>query len=219
MIILYGSNGSPFVSRVRMQVYAKEIPMEVRPAVVGTPEFQRMNPLGKMPVLEHDGLIVPESAIICEYLEEAFPLPSLLGGSIQDRMRARLVARTVDLYCGAVGELLRAAADPSHKIDVEAKRAEMNKGLDALEAFLAEDGYAVGSTLSLADCTLVPWLFYANMLTKSGDDALTRRPKLFRYIAFITEKDLTKRIWGEMDEAFRAFMTRWKAEQASAKAG
>jgi glutathione S-transferase len=219
MIILYGSNGSPFVSRVRMQVYAKEIPMEVRPAVVGTPEFQRMNPLGKMPVLEHDGLIVPESAIICEYLEEAFPLPSLLGGSIQDRMRARLVARTVDLYCGAVGELLRAAADPGHKVDVEAKRAEMNKGLDALSAFLAEDGYAVGSTLSLADCTLVPWLFYANMLTKSGDDALTRRPKLARYVAFITEKDLTKRIWGEMDEAFRAFMARWKAEQASAKAG
>jgi glutathione S-transferase len=219
MVILYGSNGSPFVSRVRMQAYAKELPVELRPAVLGTPEFQRMNPLGKMPVLDHDGLIVPESAVICEYLEEAFPTPSLLGGTIQDRMRARLVARTVDIYCGAVGELLRAAADPNHKIDVEAKRAEMNKGLGALEAFLAEDGYAVGGKLSLADCTLVPWLFYANMLTKSGDDALTRRPKLARYIAFIAEQDLTKRIWGEMDESFRAFMTRWKAEQANAKAG
>jgi len=219
MIILYGSNGSPFVSRVRMQVYAKELPVEIRPAVLGTPAFQRMNPLGKMPVLEHDGLIVPESTVICEYLEEAFPTPPLLGGTIQDRMRARLVTRTVDLYCSAVGEVLRAAADPSYKIDVEAKRAEMNKGLDALEVFLAEDGYAVGAKLSLADCTLVPWLFYANMLTKSGDDALTRRPKLSRYIAFIAEQELTKRVWGEMDEAFRAFMARWRAEQANAKAG
>ena len=116
-------------------------------------------------------------------------------------------------------ELLRAAADPTFKIDVEAKQAEMNKGLDALETFLSGEGYAVGGKLSLADCTLVPWLFYANMRTKSGDDALTRRPKLARYIAFISEQELTKRVWGEMDEAFRAFMARFKAEQAGAKAG
>jgi len=219
MIILYGSSGSPFVSRVRMQAYAKDLPLELRPAALGTPEFQRLNPLGKMPVLEHDGVIVPESAVIAEYLEDEFPQPSLLGGSPQERMRARLVARTVDLYCGSVLELLRAAADPTFKIDVEAKQAEMNKGLDALETFLSGEGYAVGGKLSLADCTLVPWLFYANMRTKSGDDALTRRPKLARYIAFISEQELTKRVWGEMDEAFRAFMGRFKAEQAGAKAG
>ena len=218
MIILHGSNGSPFVSRVRMQGYAKELPIELRPAVLGTPEFQRMNPLGKMPVLEHDGLIVPESAVIAEYLEDEFPTPSLRGVASQDRMRVRLVTRTVDLYCGGVFDLLRAASDPGHKIDAEAKRAELNKGLDALETFLADEGYAVGGKLSLADCTLVTWLFYGKMLTQRGDDALTRHPKLARYIAFISEQDLAKRVWGEMDEAFRAFMARWKAEQASAKA-
>jgi glutathione S-transferase len=201
-----------------MQAYAKELAIELRPAALGTPEFRRMNPLGKMPVLEHGGLFVPESAVICEYLEDAFPTPSLLGDTIADRMRARLVTRTIELYCGGAGDLLRASADPNHKIDVEAKRAELNKGLDALEAFLAEDGYAVAGKLSLADCTLVPWLFYGNMLTQGGDDTLTRRPKLSRYIAFIAEQDLTTRIWDEMDVAFRAFMSRWRAEQASAKA-
>lgn len=219
MIILYGSNGSPFVSRVRMQVYAKEIPAEIRPAALGTPEFQRMNPIGKMPVLEHDGFMVPESAIILEYIEEAFPNPPLMGDTIKDRARTRLIVRALDLYCGGAGEILRAKADPSHKIDVDAKRAELNKGLDAIEAFLDDDSYAVGGKLSLADCALVPWLFYGNMLTASGDDTLTRRPKLARYIAFIGDKDLTKRIWSEMDEAFRAFMARWKAELAGAKAG
>ena len=214
MIILFGTNGSPYVSRVRMQAYAKGLPIELRPAALGTPDFQRMNPLNKMPVLEHDGLIVPESAVILEYLEEAFPTPSLLGATIAERMRVRLVARTVDVYCNGAGELLRAAADPGHKIDVEAKRAELNRGLHALDTFLAEDGHAVGGELSLADCTLVPWLFYANMLTRSGDDALTRHPRLTRYIAFIGEQPLTQRIWGEMDEAFRAFMARWKAQQA-----
>lgn len=215
MLTLFGSNGSPYVSRVRMQAYAKGLPLELRPAALGTPDFRRMNPLDKMPVLDHDGLIVPESSVILEYLEEAFPTPSLLGATIEERMRVRLITRTLDNYCGGAGELLRAAADPSHKIDAEAKRAELNKGLHALDSFLAEHGHAVGGKLSLADCVLVPWLFYGNMLTRSGDDALTRHPRLARYITFIGEQALARRIWDEMDEAFRAFMARWKAQQAS----
>jgi glutathione S-transferase len=220
MIILYGTNGSPYVSRVRMLAYAKELPIEIRPAALGTPEYQQMNPLNKMPVLEHDGFFVPESAVICEYLEEAFPSPSLMGATIQERARVRLVTRTVDLYCAGIFDLLRAAADPSYKVDMTSKRADMSRGLDALETFLAEEGgFAVGGKLSLADCALVPWLFYGNMLSASGDDALTRRPKIARYNKEMADVDLAKRIWGEMDEAFRAFITRWKAEQAGAKAG
>lgn len=219
MIILHGSSGSPFVSRIRMQGYAKELPMELRLVAPGSPELHRLNPMGKVPVLEHDGLIIPESSVIAEYLEEAFPTPSLMGSSIQDRMRVRLVTRTVDLYCTGLGELLRASRDPSYKIDVDAKRAEVNRGLDALETFLSGETYAVGNKLTLADCTLVSWLFYGNMATQAGDDVLTRRPKLSRYISFIGEQELTKRIWGEMDEAFRAFMARWQAAQASAQQG
>lgn len=216
MIVLYGSNGSAFVARVRMQAYAKELPLEIRPAALGTPEFLRLNPLGKMPVLDHDGFIVPESQIICEYLEEVHPKPSLLGGTIQDRTRVRLIARTIDLHCDGVLSLLRAASDPSYKIDAGAERARLRKGLDAIESFLAEDGYAVAGELSLADCALVPWLFYANMLTKGGDDSLTRCRKLSRYAAFVADQALPRRIWGEMDEAFRAFMARWAAEKAAA---
>ena len=217
MIILYGSNGSPFVSRVRMQAYAKDLPMELRLAAIGTPEYLRMNPIGKMPVLEHDGLFVPESAVISEYLEDVFPTPCLRGETIQERMRVRLIMRTVDLYCTGLLELLRAGADPSYKIDMTAKHADLNKGLDALEAFLPDDGYAVGGKLSIADCVLVSWLFYGNMMTQRGDDTLTRRPKLSRYAAFIGEHPVAKRVWGEMDESFRAFRARWKAAQESAK--
>src|SRR5262245_10094170 len=216
MLILHGSNGSPFVSRVRTQLYAKELPFELVPAAPATPEFQRLNPLGKMPLLEHDGLLVQESLVILEYIEDAFPTPSLLGQSPEERMRVRRVVRTVDVYCGSVLEILRAAADPTHKIDLEAKRAEMNRGLGGLEAFLAGESFAAADRLSLADCTLIPWLYYANKLTDSGDDTLTRREKLSRYIAFIAKQPVTQRVWGEMDESFRAFMARWKAQQAAA---
>ncbi|XYH94489.1 glutathione S-transferase family protein [Sorangium sp. So ce1128] len=219
MIILHGSAGSPFFSRVRMQALAKGLNIELRRVAPGSPELRRMNPLGKVPVLEHDGFILPESLVICEYLEDAFPTPSLLGDTPKARARVRLVVRTVDLYCGGVMPLLRAATDPNYKVDAAAERAGLDKGLDALEIFLAGDGFAVSEALSLADCTLVPWLFYATMLTRQGDDALTRRPKLARYVEFIGAQELTRTIWGEMDEAYRAFMTRWKAGQVAANNG
>jgi glutathione S-transferase len=215
MLALYGSDGSPFVARVRMQLYAKNLTVELRPALIGTPEFQRLNPIGKMPVLDHDGWVLPESQVICEYVEEAFPVPSLLGGAPRDRARIRLVARVVDLYCGSLLPILRAAADPSFKVDVAEKRAELERGLAALETYLGDDGFAVGSELTLADCFLAPWLFYGAMLTQRGDDTLARRAKLARYTAFIATQAVVQRVWGEMDVAFRAFMTRWQQEQAA----
>jgi glutathione S-transferase len=218
MLVLHGSGGSPYVTRVVMQAAAKKLDLELRPANLADPEFRRMNPIGKMPVLEHDGFVLPESYVICEYLEDVFPTPSLRGDSAQDRARVRLVARTVDLYCGSLFPILRAGADPSFTIDEGTERASLDKGLDALDAFLSGDGWAVGGKLTLADCAVATWLYYGKKLTERGDDALTKRPKLARYIAFVSDQPLVQKVQADMDEAFRAFIARWQAEQAAMNA-
>lgn len=218
MIVLHGSGGSPYVTRVVMQAAAKKLDLELRPANVADPEFRRMNPIGKMPVLEHDGFVLPESYVICEYLEDVFPAPSLRGGSAQDQARVRLIARVVDLYCAGIFPILRAAADPTFTIDEASERATLDKGLDALDTFLAGDGWAVGGAMSLADCALATWLYYGNKLTARGDDALTKRPKLARYDAFVSDQPLVQKIQADMDEVFRAFIARWQAEQAAMNA-
>jgi len=56
MMVLQGSGGSPYVTRVLIQAAAKNLDLELRPANLADPECRRMNPIGKMPVLEHDGL-------------------------------------------------------------------------------------------------------------------------------------------------------------------
>jgi glutathione S-transferase len=218
MMVLHGSAGSPYVTRVVMQAAAKNLDLELRPANMSDPEFRRMNPIGKMPVLEHDGFVLPESFVICEYLEDVSPTPSLRGESAQDRAGVRLVARVVDLYCAGIFPILRAAADPTFTIDEASERATLDKGLDALEMFLSGDGWAIGRAMSLADCALATWLYYGNKLTRRGDDALTRRPKLARYVAFVSDQPLVQKVQADMDEAFRAFMARWKAEQAAMNA-
>ena len=201
-----------------MQALAKNLDVEVRAAALASPEFRRMNPIGKMPVLEHDGFVVPESQVICEYIEDVFATPSLRGGSAQERARVRLVARTVDLYCAGIFLILRAAADPTFKFDEAAERATLDRGLDGLDTFLSGDGWAVGGTVSLADCALATWLYYGNKLTRRGDDALTKRANIARYAEFVAEQPLVQRVHAEMDEAFRAFLQRWKAEQAAMNA-
>jgi len=61
------------------------------------PEYLKLNPLGVVPTLMHDGRPVIESSIICEYLEDSYPEPALRPLSIYDRARMRYWMKHVDI--------------------------------------------------------------------------------------------------------------------------
>jgi hypothetical protein len=58
-----------------------------------------MNPAGKVPVLD-DGFMLPESAVIMEYLDERWPEPALLPAGSEERARARLAVFLFDDLLG-----------------------------------------------------------------------------------------------------------------------
>lgn len=61
-------------------------------------DFLALNPMGQTPALRlDDGTMLAESIAIVEYLDEAFPGPSLLGESAEQRARSRMWVRRVDL--------------------------------------------------------------------------------------------------------------------------
>ncbi len=63
-----------------------------------TAEFLRLNPLGKLPVLElDDGTILTESIAICRYIEETHPEPNLFGATSIERARIEMWNRRVEL--------------------------------------------------------------------------------------------------------------------------
>ena len=92
MLTLYDAARCPYCARVRIALAEKgieyetvEIDLRDRPAWL-----YEKNPLGKVPVIEEDTFVLPESAVIMEYLEERYPEPALLPADPAARALARL---------------------------------------------------------------------------------------------------------------------------------
>jgi len=58
--------------------------------------FLKLNPKGVVPVLVHDGFVLTESTVICEYLEDAFPGVPVYPGTAKGRAQVRLWTKAVD---------------------------------------------------------------------------------------------------------------------------
>lgn len=102
---LYQTYRPPFPTRVRLMLYAKGIDTEiVTPHGFhgdATPrgEYEEINPIGRVPSLVlDDGTVLPESEVICEYLEDAYPDPPLHPADPTTRARMRLLSRISDFY-------------------------------------------------------------------------------------------------------------------------
>jgi len=158
---LIGFPPSPYTARVMLFARLKGLDLvrESPPGGLHSPEFKAINPIGKIPVLQtDDGQLLPESSVICEYLEDVHPAVPGLPGSAPDKARARLIARVYDLYAAAHSTTLMrqigvADADPKAR---EAALAGLAAGLGHVERLMADAAYAAGARPSLADCALLP---------------------------------------------------------------
>jgi glutathione S-transferase len=162
---LYNSDLSPFATRVRILAHAKNVKLEyLRPpgGALKTPEYLAINPLGKVPCLVTDDATIPESEVICEFLEDTFPTPTLRPVDPEMRAKVRLLSRMADLYIMPQLNRLFPQLNPKtcDTAAVEAAYDDLGKALGQIELFLEGPDYAAGGRLSLADCTLMPILFF-----------------------------------------------------------
>jgi len=153
---LYTAERCPYAARVRIVLAEKgldydpvEIDLADRPAWL-----LEKNPLGKVPVYEEEGgLVLPESQVIAEYLEERYPEPALWAADPAERALGRLwLERFEDRLGRAYYGVLRGT---------EGSRAELEQKLAALDAALVAQPYLSGREYGLADIGYVPWLLRA----------------------------------------------------------
>lgn len=212
---LYNMNLSNFATKSRIAIYDKGLNIEIAPVPGGdlkSSEYLRINPLGKVPALDADGMIIVESEVINEYLEDKFPSPPLLPKSPEGRARVREFTRFHDLYLEPPLRALFGQLNPKSRDEkvVNERLTEFNQRLDQLEAMLASGGFASGPDFTLADCALAPTMFFAtNMLPGFGaKPPLEGRPKLATWWTHVQTRPSVKKALEEMAEALAAMMKR-----------
>jgi glutathione S-transferase len=173
MIKLYDFPLSPYCQKVRLVLAEKDLSYEkifvdLTKNEQRAPEFLRLNPYGKVPVLVDDDEVIYDSTVINEYLEDEYPHPPLMPEQSGPRARVRMLEDFADNSFTAQGGLLTAELrKPAEQVDqdrVQRYRADLVRVLEFLERHLDGKEYMSGS-FSLADLAFVPRLL---MLPKLG---------------------------------------------------
>jgi glutathione S-transferase len=207
MMKLYSADLSPYAARVRMQIYAKgitDIVFEL-PEHWGMPQFRERFPIGRIPVLDIDGDMIPESEVIAQDLEAIYPEPSLLGITPRDCAHIRILARLGDVYiinntlllARQTGALSRRTPTAARSDSVSDRLAgEVVRNLKALDKFIGTDGFACCGRITLADCALVPGLLLVeNVLPAVGfETPIPAIANVAAYWAAIQENEYAARV-------------------------
>lgn len=164
MIKLYDFKSSPNCQRVKIVLAEKKLPYEIVPIDLRaqqqkTPDYLKLNPYGKVPVLTDGDTVLYESCIINEYLDEKYPDPPLLPREPAARAKARILidygmAHFDAPYQKLRMELLKDPKEQSSQV-IDTAKTDLKKLLQRFESELGEKSYLAGD-FSLVDADLLP---------------------------------------------------------------
>ena len=181
MLKLYDYPDCPFCQKVRVVLTEKDLEYEklfvdLRRSEQKTPEFLRLNPYGKVPVLVDDDEVIYDSTVINEYLEDEYPLPRLMPEDSQGRSRVRLLEDYCDnSFIPPTTLLLAQLRKPEGERDVarvEQARDELRRCLFHLRDKLEGNEFLVGKEFTLADASFAPRMIVLGRLGFEFEPAL-----------------------------------------------
>lgn len=203
-MIVHGVPLSPFVMKVVVALEEKGLAYSIEPPA---PE---LHPLGKMPVLRDGDVVVPDSSVICAYLDRKHPTPALLPDSPAELARALFLeeygdARMAEGWGEVVFEriikpqMLGQATDETRLAELQAPVRERWMGsptsfgghpipsvLDFLESQIPADRDTLLPRFGLADIAIVAHMGWLEAGGLAVDAA--RWPRVARYVAAIRRR-------------------------------
>jgi glutathione S-transferase len=173
---LYGAIASPYVTRVVMFARLKGVDLELLDVPGGprSDDYRAISPIGKIPALVVDGVTIPESEVICEYLEDVHPEPSGLPADPMGRAISRSVSRIVDLYLAPKVSNMVRQVNPEKRDQaiVDENLAGIQQAFSFLEHYMGEGPFVAGSQPTLGDCAAAPYMMLTRKLVFSNFDAI-----------------------------------------------
>jgi len=191
MMVLYSGTTCPFSQRCRLVLFEKGMDFEVRDVdLFNKPEdISVMNPYGQVPILVERDLILYESNIINEYIDERFPHPQLMPADPLMRARARLMLfnfeKELFIHVHALENDKAKATDKS----LEKARAEIRDRLTELAPLFLKNKYMLGDEFSMLDVAIAPLLWrldhYGIELSKTAAPLMKYAERIFSRPAYI----------------------------------
>ncbi|HYL59921.1 MAG TPA: glutathione S-transferase family protein [Candidatus Acidoferrales bacterium] len=211
MIKLYEHPFSPYVQKVKIALYEKNVPFEVEipNAFSGAPtDFANTNPRLEVPALVDDGFAIFDSTIILDYIEEKWPAPAMLPASPRERARVRMIEDVCDTYYEAINWGLmeirawkRVTGDLAKQIERRAA-AQTSAVHSWLERELGSASYFNGASFGYGDLSVYPHV-NGSVVSEHGPKAGS---KLAAWLARAEERpsvrktiEATRQFAGSMD--------------------
>jgi RNA polymerase-associated protein len=193
MMVLYSGTTCPFSHRCRFVLFEKGMDFEIRDVdLYNKPEdIAVMNPYGQVPILVERDLILYESNIINEYIDERFPHPQLMPGDPVDRARVRLFLLNFEKELFTHVSVLEASSRSGKSADkgVEKARAHIRDRLTQMAPVFLKNKFILGENFSMLDVALAPLLWrldhYGIELSKNAAPLLKYAERIFSRPAYI----------------------------------
>lgn len=197
VIEIHGRLACPFAWRARLAAAEKGVAFDWVPFDAEPPDARaERNPARRSPLLIHGDVQLTESAVIAQYIDEAFPGPALMPAQPAPRARARI----------DIAELAKLEADTRPgTVPTPEVRTRINQGYELLDKKLADGrAWLGGETPNLAD--LLIWPFLAGIGLRLG---LTIPAELARASAY----------WQRVVErpSYRSTRPQWLVEATGAR--
>ncbi|HTT10391.1 MAG TPA: glutathione S-transferase N-terminal domain-containing protein [Burkholderiaceae bacterium] len=188
MMVLYSGTTCPFSQRCRFVLFEKGMDFEIKDVdLFNKPEdINVMNPYGQVPILVERDLVLYESNIINEYIDERFPHPQLMPADPVMRARARLFLfnfeRELFVHVQTIENSNKQPAIDKAKIVIRDR-------LTQLAPILLKNKYMLGDDFSMLDVAIAPLLWrldhYGIDLPKSAAPLMKYAERIFSRPAYI----------------------------------
>ena len=187
MMQLYSGTTCPFSHRCRFVLYEKGMDFQVIDVdMYNKPEdIAVMNPYNRLPVLVERDLILYESNIINEYIDERFPHPQLMPADPVMRARARLFLHRFEKELFSHIDTL----EGNNQKQLDKARGLVRDSLLQIAPVFTKHKYMLGDEFSMLDVAISPLLwrldYYGITLPKSAAPLAKYAERLFSRPAFI----------------------------------
>ena len=191
MMVLYSGTTCPYSHRCRFVLFEKGMDFEIRDVdLYSKPkDINVMNPYGQVPILVERDLILYESNIINEYIDERFPHPQLMPADPLMRARARLMLFNFEKELFVHVHVLESERAKSNDKAHDKARAEIRDRLTTLAPLFLKNKYMLGDEFSMLDVAVAPLLWrldhYGIELSKTAAPLMKYAERIFSRPAYI----------------------------------